>query len=680
MSHSITFAFTKTKLSIVEVILEIELDKTMDQQQSISALCASAHGCSQVVRRRRTLALATAAVLASASGAAAFSPPSSTSHSACHTSQKQPSFGDESTCSSQQRQQPALNMVSFMEAPTTTTAQIPPTRKKRIKTRSKGRIRTGTPKESRSVEIDLEPFMGLDDYLTSSSSSKPKRGGIERASSRSRPNGEGTLDKNGYDLGVDSLASGSSMLEIDTEILYEGFTSTPLDQTFEEVKQSSAAASAVVTDQPTKSINDSRSRTNNKGTTPTIIEKKKKTGKSSTMPGFIKDDQLDDHIAQLGLSRITSKTSASQRQLTRMVRSKSARLRRRATNSEMMYKKSASVPDSLLDYAHEIHSISRVTPKEEKELGTRTQEAMRLQKLHDDLQTRYGRDPTDDEWCAAAGKVNVIAIQEAIEDGMRAKNQLVASNLRMVQRVVNLYIRNGLGSEYNAGDLMQDGTMALIRAAEKYEPERGFRFSTYAMYWIRSAVKRSQTSQSRIVTVPQRIHETHKRVQKNDTRLRKELGREPTKEELADACDITVLQLDRCRKAMSQVTFSLDAEVQNHHKPNSASSRKDTMYDIVEGRVDETEYERTQRLLMKEHLIGTLRRYLSPHEVDLLLLRYGLMDERALPKGMSGPLTIAEVSKLVGLKPDKVRRIIINSQKQLKHLMKEWEDFEYELA
>lgn len=225
---------------------------------------------------------------------------------------------------------------------------------------------------------------------------------------------------------------------------------------------------------------------------------------------------------------------------------------------------------------------------------------------------------------------------------------------------------------------------ALIRAAEKYEPDRGFRFSTYAMYWIRSAVKRSQTSQSRIVAVPQRIHETHKRVLRHEARLRDELaseGRQPTKDEIADACDISVLQLDRCRKAMGQVTFSLDAEVENTRKPNAASSsRRDTLHDIVEGRADETEYERTQRLLMKEHLIGTIRSYLSPHEVDLLLLRYGLMDERALPRGISGPLTIAELSKLVGLKPDKVRRIIINSQKQLRHLMKEWEDFEYDLA
>jgi DNA-directed RNA polymerase sigma subunit (sigma70/sigma32) len=181
-------------------------------------------------------------------------------------------------------------------------------------------------------------------------------------------------------------------------------------------------------------------------------------------------------------------------------------------------------------------------------------------------------------------------------------------------------------------------------AAEKYKPNRGFRFSTYTMYWIQSAIKQSQTKQSRKVTLPQRIHETHKRVTREEAWLRKELGCNPTMAKLANACNITVLQLQRCRVAMGQVTYSLDAEVQNTHKPNSGNSRKDTMYDIVEGMVDEMEYERTQQLLMKEHLIRTLHRYLLPHEVDLLLLRYGLMDKWALPRGMLGPLTIAEVT------------------------------------
>jgi hypothetical protein len=196
------------------------------------------------------------------------------------------------------------------------------------------------------------------------------------------------------------------------------------------------------------------------------------------MPGFIKDK--DEGVGRDGRHRgvvlagsNVFPSSPLQRRLTaRMVRpattgpESTAKLtkrggggRRRQLNSESMYRNSATVPDSLLDYARDFHAVSRVTPREEVELGTRTQEAARLQRLHVDLASRYGRDPTDDEWCAAAGKVNAVALREAIEDGLEAKNQLVASNLRMVQRVVNLYIRNGLGSEYNAGDLMQDGTM-----------------------------------------------------------------------------------------------------------------------------------------------------------------------------------------------------------------------------
>ena len=75
---------------------------------------------------------------------------------------------------------------------------------------------------------------------------------------------------------------------------------------------------------------------------------------------------------------------------------------------------------------------------------------------------KYGREPSDDEWCTAAGKINMDALQDAIQEGIHAKNQLVTSNLRMVQGVVNLYIRNGLGSQYNAGDLMQEGTVVSI--------------------------------------------------------------------------------------------------------------------------------------------------------------------------------------------------------------------------
>ncbi|EJK69584.1 hypothetical protein THAOC_09141 [Thalassiosira oceanica] len=630
-------------------------------------------------RRRKRVAIASA-VLASASSASlcnAFKPTSAPL--ACYATSSRPLYFEDSPKRGKRRslaKKEGLEMVSFLEAPITTATEPPDRRRvKQTRVRRTSRVRT-------TRKVDLQPsyndFYGFN---------VPTRSDLRSEDLAELPRTSAALSTRNAER---------TPPDIDSEILYENFLGAPaashasnsvLDgYAPSKVNEVSSTAKTRAKDTHTekksgkrvtridseKSLTITQSVENSTG----AIDKtskgpKKRSGKSSTMPGFSQDEELDDYITRVNLSRVPAS-----RTLSRIVRSKSAKMKRRQTNSEMLYKNSAAVPDSLMEYAHEIHAIERVTPKQERELGTKTQEAMRLQKLHDELKIKYGRRPTDDEWCAAAGKINVFALKEAMQVGLEAKNQLVASNLRMVQRVVNMYIRNGLGSEYNAADLLQDGTVALIRAAEKFEPDRGFRFSTYAMYWIRSAVKRSQTGQSRIISIPIRIHETHKRVQKNESKLRKELGRSPTNEELAEACDISVLQLNKCRKAMSQATFSLDAEIQNSQKPNVAKMRKDTMYDIVSEKMDETEYDKSQRLLMKEHLITALKKYLSPHEVDLLMLRYGLMDDRALPRGMSGPLTIAELSKLVGLKPDKVRRIIINSQKQLKHLMKDWQCYD----
>lgn len=150
---------------------------------------------------------------------------------------------------------------------------------------------------------------------------------------------------------------------------------------------------------------------------------------------------------------------AEQRSGKKFVESEDARKTRRQLNGEAMYKTSASVPDSLVQFANEIHEVDRITPKEEIALGELTQEAIRVQKIYDGLELRLQREPTDEEWCAASGKINMEALSEAIEEGLEAKNKLVTSNLRMVQGVVNVYIRNGLRGQYNAGDLMQEGIM-----------------------------------------------------------------------------------------------------------------------------------------------------------------------------------------------------------------------------
>lgn len=184
--------------------------------------------------------------------------------------------------------------------------------------------------------------------------------------------------------------------------------------------------------------------------------------------------------------------------------------------------------------------------------------------------------------------------------------------------------------------------------------------------------------QSKIVSVPQRLHENHKRILKTQVQLRKELGRTPTKVEMAKASDMTEVQLERCLMAMSQKCFSLDQKITNTKNPNSADG-EDTMYDLIESKTDDVDYNSVKHGFLREDLIATLQKHLTEEEVNLLLLRYGLFEYG--PKSIkNGPLTIAEVSQTVGYKPDKVRRMINRSLKHMKSVIgTEWIEYEREL-
>jgi len=330
---------------------------------------------------------------------------------------------------------------------------------------------------------------------------------------------------------------------------------------------------------------------------------------------------------------------------------------------QSMYMTSNSVPDSLVQFANEIHTVDRITPEEEIMLGEKTQEALRLQHIYDGLLAKLEREPTDDEWCAAAGKFNMEAIAQIIDEGLEAKNKLVTSNLRMVQGVVNVYIRNGLQGNYNAGDLMQEGILALMRAAEKFDPSRGFRFSTYAMYWIRSAIKRDQLSQSRIIRVPQRLHENYKKIIVNRTKLTEMLYRQPTQVELSKELGMTVQQIERCETAFSQRMHSLDQSMVNRHNPSNLGDKKESLVSIIATKSDENEYDEMDLIHLREDLFRALKFHLTQEEANILILRFGMDDDYASSKKIGR--SIIEVGRMVGLKPDKVRRIIKRSLKQL---------------
>jgi RNA polymerase sigma factor (sigma-70 family) len=431
-----------------------------------------------------------------------------------------------------------------------------------------------------------------------------------------------------------------------------------------------------------------------RGTAITLTPTKPRRSRSSTMPGFASTSTERQRVFRDGIRLIEERTGR------KYIDTPERKKLRRKLNGEAMYKNSASVPDSMVQFAAEIHQEERISRKEEIELGEKTQEAIRLQHLFDSLETRLGREPTDDEWCAAAGKINMAAIGQTIEEGIEAKNKLVTSNLRMVQSVVNTYIRNGLSSQYNAGDLMQEGILALIRAAEKFEPDRGWKFSTYAMYWVRASVKRSQMYQSRIIPVPQRLNENYKRLKRIEKEVIVTTGRRPTQKELGAVVGMSEQQVNRCMDAMSQRCYSLDQEIQNTLKPSPGGDGKDTMIDIVESKSKRNtlnEYDRVDRALLREDLVETLNRYLPPQEAEVLLARFGLIqrpysaehgNNDMLPPASEKPITsageqqatIAELSRMFNIKPDKLRRMIDQSLKHLQGVgLDEWLAFERDL-
>jgi DNA-directed RNA polymerase sigma subunit (sigma70/sigma32) len=199
------------------------------------------------------------------------------------------------------------------------------------------------------------------------------------------------------------------------------------------------------------------------------------------------------------------------------------------------------------------------------------------------------------------------------------------------------------------------------------------------MYWIRSAIKRDQIWQSRVINVPQRLHESHKRLNRIQKEITDTTGRAPTKRELGDAVGMSHVQIDRCVAAVGQRCHSLDEQISNPLKPMSSKSDGHTMYDLVASKSDDGDYNKLKHVFLREDLISALHEHLSDEEANLLLLRYGLVESK--PQNLkSGPLTIAEVSRMVGLKPDKVRRMINKSLKQLKSVIgDEWIEYEREV-
>jgi RNA polymerase primary sigma factor len=236
-------------------------------------------------------------------------------------------------------------------------------------------------------------------------------------------------------------------------------------------------------------------------------------------------------------------------------------------------------------------------------------------------------------------------LQLAVEDGWAAREHLITANSRLVISVAKRYVGRGVPFL----DLIQEGNIGLIRATKKFEYQRGYKFSTYATWWIRQAVTRAIADQGRTIRVPVHMGDQINKLLRTTHRLTQRLGREPTLEELADALDVPVKKVETMIR-VSRRPISLETPIDEDDDS--------VLADFVEDRDSVAPADTVTQNLLRQHLQEILLD-LPPREVRILQLRYGLMDGQSY--------TLEEVGRKMGVTRERVRQIEAQALSRLRH-------------
>lgn len=299
--------------------------------------------------------------------------------------------------------------------------------------------------------------------------------------------------------------------------------------------------------------------------------------------------------------------------------------------------------DSIRIYLQEIGRIRLLRAEEEIELARKIADLLELERIRERREDSLEREINDAEW-AAEVDMELRPFRRRLYLGRRAKDKMVQSNLRLVVSIAKKYMNRGLSFQ----DLIQEGSLGLIRAAEKFDHEKGYKFSTYATWWIRQAITRAIADQSRTIRLPVHLYETISRIKKTTKILSQEMGRKPTEEEIAERMEMTIEKLRFIAKS-AQLPISLETPI--------GKEEDSRLGDFIEAD-GETPEDRVSKNLLREDLENVLDT-LSPRERDVLRLRYGLDDGRMK--------TLEEIGQIFNVTRERIRQIEAKALRKLRH-------------